>query len=221
MAVPRPSLQSQLGKRASELAQREGHPQGKTKLPTGCAPLKQLCSGLPFSRSRAAAKRWQKGGGEEWERASSTPNYSWLGQWEKHWAKEPQTLPRDSKMIQGKWNFSFPQPTVLPERPYSHHVPFFLRIPEPRENRSPKLFSCPLRFQFWKWYYSEYPISGEDPKGRKESHRALATELVWKKHQVTWGSWKGSSSDEHTRVYVKELMKARLLPLLLGHNYRR
>ena len=104
MAVPRPSLQSQLGKGASELAQREGHPQGKTKLPTGCVPLKQLCSGLPFSRSTAAAKRWQKGGGEGWEQASSTPNYSWSGQWEKHWAKQPQTLPRDLKKI----HFPFP-----------------------------------------------------------------------------------------------------------------
>ena len=88
-----------------------------------------------------------------------------------------QTAPNLAQRLE-KDPFSFPQPTVLPERPYSHHVPFFLRIPEPRENRSPKLFSCPLRFQFWKWYYSEYPISGEDPKGRKESHRALATEMV-------------------------------------------
>ena len=35
-----------------------------------------------------------------------------------------------------------------------------------------------------------------------------------------WGSWKGSSSNESTRLYVQGLMKARLWLQLLGHNHR-
>ena len=139
---------------------------------------------------------------------SATPNYSWAS--EKNIESDN---PRDLKVI----HFFFSQPTVPPENYHFHHVPFFFRILELRENCSPKYFSCPLRFCFWKWYY---PISSVGPQGGNESHRALVPGMVWKKYQVTWSSWKGSSSDEYTRLYVQGLMKARLRLQLLGHNHR-
>ena len=70
----------------------------------------------------------------------------------------------------------------VPGNSHSHHVPFFFRILDPRDNCSPKHFSCPLRFRFWKWYY---PISSAGPQGRNESHRTLVPGMVWKKYQVT------------------------------------
>ena len=79
--------------------------------------------------------------------------------------------------------FFFSQPTATPENSHSHHVPFFFRILDPRENCSPKHFSCPLRFRFWKRYY---PISSAGPQGGNESHRTLVPGMVWKKYQVIY-----------------------------------
>ncbi|KAI4566689.1 hypothetical protein MJG53_015366 [Ovis ammon polii x Ovis aries] len=47
------------------------------------------------------------------------------------------------------------------------------QILDPRDNCSPKHFSCPLRFRFWKWYY---PISSAGPQVGFEFWKQLCAE---------------------------------------------
>lgn len=157
-----------------------------------------------------ARRRW-------WGRGEGLRDTKWqLGQWGKHWAKHPQGLPWDLKM------------TPLP----SCNLQSSLRLSVPTMSHSSLGFlnlqrTAPQNFSLAHWDSSSGngTILGIPSMGtpRMEMNHTGHWPQGWheNKKQVTWGSWKGWNCNEHTRVYVKGLLKARLLPLLLGHYHRK
>lgn len=100
-----------------ELAQLQGFPLGKTKLPAGYVPLIQLGNGLPCSRGTAAVKRWLGGGSEERERSQISPNYSWVNE-ENTGLNSPTSYPKSWKIFlplihSPPWEFPLPKCPIL------------------------------------------------------------------------------------------------------------
>ena len=145
----------------SELTQLEGLPQGKTKLPPGWVPLERL----PVSCVAEGAQPWSREG--------------WKEEVRERLGISPTSCPSLENDLS-----PFPRSIVLSEssHPASHPCWGFLNL-----ERTATQNSCPLRCQFWKWYYSEYSITLA-PKAGNESQRALVTGIVWK-NASPWLVW--------------------------------